>query len=75
VLASTHAEGRQRHMRVHISGEDVSEALINAGIELRPEDTLMTKFWQIAEELTNKFQRQARQEITSSLKSAFGEDR
>lgn len=52
-------------MRIHFTPEDISEAILKAKIELRPEDCLVTKFSIIAEELGRKARKQARDEIKS----------
>jgi hypothetical protein len=50
--------------RVYLSAEDVSEAILNAGMELRPEDCLVTKFGEIAQELSDKARSRVRAEIS-----------
>lgn len=49
--------------RFYLDGEDVSQALINAGFDLKPEDCLMTKFGAVAGELTEKARRRVRREL------------
>lgn len=40
--------------RFYLDGEDIAQALINAGFELRPEDCSSIKFRDVAKELTDK---------------------
>jgi hypothetical protein len=54
--------------RVYVDSEDVSNAILNAGMELRPEDCSSLKFRQIADELTIKMHHQMRREIDKFTK-------
>lgn len=38
--------------RAHLTAEDVSAALLRAGIDVTAETCLATKFWQVANELS-----------------------
>jgi hypothetical protein len=51
--------------RFYFSTEDISIALMNAGIELRPEDCLVTKFHAVARELEGKARKHIRRELES----------
>lgn len=53
--------------RLYFSSEDIAEALINAGFDLRPEDCLTTKFLHVANELGDKARSRMRREL-----EAFG---
>jgi len=57
--------------RVYLSGEDVSQAIIDAGIDLRPEDCGSSKFSQIAEDLNHKMHRRMKHEIENFVQATL----
>ena len=59
--------------RLYFSAEDVSQALIDAGFELRPEDCCTVKFWQLAEILGDQARRHMRRELDSFADTALAE--
>lgn len=50
-------------LRATLNAEDISQALLDAGIELRPDDCSSVKFWKVADIMTEKLHQQVRKEL------------
>lgn len=51
--------------RLYFSSDDVAQALIDAGFDLRPEDCSTIKFWHVAEILGGKARKHVRRELAT----------